>query len=486
MWTGPSLSWSSIFHWNVPPWDASYTVLVPNRSSLCLMASLIRDRTISPVELVEAHLRQIESRNPTLNAFVAVMADDARREARERESAVMRGDSLGLLHGVPVTVKDSFDVAGLSTQVGSRLRAGHRASRDAVAVARLRGEGAIILGKTNTPEFLASYETDNLVTGRTNHPLDPERTPGGSSGGEAAAIAAFCSAGGVGSDGGGSIRVPAHFCGIAGLKPTPGRISGSGHFPSLAYPGGLTTVAGPMARSAEDLRLLFAALAGYDQEDPFSVPVPLRPPELRDVRIGVWEQFYDVPVEPEIRSAVHKAAAMLEHLGMPVEPLAPRGIERAPNTWAFLFSRWPSAATRKLVEGRESELHPAFSESLSQPDVTGEDVLKALAARDCMRAALLRQMEAFPVLLMPVCGIFAFRHGERRWAVEGKEIGLFQAMMPAVVANVLGLPAVSVPIGISESGLPAGVQLIGRPYEDERLLELAVRLEKVITPLPVK
>ena len=171
---------------------------------------------------------------------------------------------MGLLGGVPVTVKDSFDVAGYPTQSGSRLRVGHRAAEDAAAVERLRGAGAILLGKTNTPELLASYETDNLVTGRTNNPWDPERTPGGSSGGEAAAIAAYCSPGGVASDGGGSIRVPAHFCGIAGLKPTPGRISTRGHYPSLGYPGGLTGVAGPMARTAEDLRLLFSALAGYD------------------------------------------------------------------------------------------------------------------------------------------------------------------------------------------------------------------------------
>jgi Asp-tRNA(Asn)/Glu-tRNA(Gln) amidotransferase A subunit family amidase len=282
----------------------------------------------------------------------------------------------------------------------------------------------------------------------------------------------------VGSDGGGSIRVPAHFCGIAGLKPTPGRIPSVGHFPSMGYPGGLTGVVGPMARSAQDLRLLFSVLAGYEPQDPFSSPVPLRQPVAANTRVGVWEQFYTVPVDPQIRAAVRRAAGVLEQLGLPVERFEPRGLERAPNVWAFLFSQWSASATRKLVEGREAEAHWTLLETLGGKEVTGEQVLVNLAARDRMRASLLRQMESVSVLLMPVCGIPAFRHRERKWLVDGKEIGLFQAMMPAVLANVLGLPAVTVPIAVSGEGLPIGVQLVGRPYEDELLLELAVRLEE--------
>ena len=251
---------------------------MPVTSSLCLMAGMVRDRAVSPVELVESHLAQIAAQNPRINAFVAVFDEAARAAAGDAEAAVMHGEPLGLLHGVPVTVKDSFDMAGLPTLCGSRFRTGHKAAQDATAVARLRAEGAIILGKTNTPEFLSTFESDNFITGRTNNPWNLDRTPGGSSGGEAAAIASFCSAGGIGSDGGGSIRIPAHFCGIAGLKPTPGRISGSGHFPLITNPGGMLSVVGPLARTAEDLRLLFAALAGYDSQDPFSAPVPLRPP----------------------------------------------------------------------------------------------------------------------------------------------------------------------------------------------------------------
>jgi Asp-tRNA(Asn)/Glu-tRNA(Gln) amidotransferase A subunit family amidase len=416
------------------------------------MVSMVRDGVVSPLELVDAHLRQIEKRNPSINAFVTVLAEAARDTAR----ALERGGARGLLHGVPVTVKDSFDMAGLATRVGSVERPVTPAPRDATVVARLRAAGAIVLGRTNTPEMLKRYDTDNAITGRTNNPWDVERTPGGSSGGEAAAIAAMCSAGGVASDGGGSIRMPAHFCGIAGLKPTPGRIPGTGHTPSLGYPAGLVTVVGPMARTAADLRLLFSVLSGYDGQDAFSVPAPLREPVSGVVRIGVWEQFYGVPVDPEIRAAVRMAAGLARDLGFPVDEFEPRGLERAPNLWNFFFNQW-------LDAGKE---------------LTAETALLNLAARAAMRAALLRQMEDVPAILLPAFGIAAFRHGESRWQVEGKEIGLFQAGMPAVIANVLGLPAVVIPMAISSAGVPIGVQLMGRPFEDELLLGIAIRLEQ--------
>jgi len=447
------------------------------------MARLVRDGDVSPTELVEAHLQQIAQRNSALNAFSMILAEEALAAARQRELARARGEPLGLLGGVPVTVKDSFDVAGQATQSGSLRRVGHRATQDAAAVARLRREGAIVLAKTNVPELLASYETDNFVTGRTNNPWDLERTPGGSSGGEAAALAAFCSPGGVATDGGGSIRVPAHFCGVAGLKPTPGRISTRGHYPSMGYPAGITGVAGPMARSAEDLRLLFAALVGYDPEDPFSTPAPLEEAAAADLRIGVWPQFYDVPVDPEIAQAVERAAALCGTLGWTAEAFEPRGLERAPNLWAVLFHQWPSVEVRKMVESGGAEFHWTLLESLGAGKLppappSAEQLLLTLAARDRMRAGLLRQMEQVDALLMPVTAIAAFRHRQRRWPVGGREIGLFQAMMPAVVANVLGLPAVTFPMAVSRQGLPLGVQLMGRPYEDERLLEAAVRLEE--------
>ena len=411
------------------------------RLSLTRMAAMVRKRELSPLELVEAHLSCIAEVNPSINAFTMVLEESARQEARDCKP----GDP-GLLRGVPVTVKDSFDIEGLPTVVGVPSRVGHHATRDAGAVAQLRKQGAIILGKTNTPEMLLSYETNNEVTGRTLHPGDPKLSPGGSSGGEGAAIASFCSPGGLASDGGGSLRLPAHLCGICGLKPTPGRIPATGHTPPLSYPQGLTTVAGVMARSANDVRLLFQALVAYEPQDPFSVPLGLTVPSMEGLRVGIWEQFYKVPVDSTIRAAVRRAGQRLGEMGLAVEDFAPAGLERAPNAWAALFEPWRGGA---------------------------EAIVTHLAARDFMRASLLRQMEKLAAIVMPVCNFTELKHGQTRFLVDGQEIGMFPAIMPLVLANVLGLPSVAVPFA------GTSVQLLGRPFEDELLLELAVRLQDI-------
>ncbi len=445
---------------------------MPNHLSLCTMAAMVRNREISPVELVDAHLRQIAEVNPRINAFVIVLEEEARAEARAAENAVMRGP----LHGVPVTVKDSFDMAGLPTLCGSRFRLGHVAERDATAVRRLRGAGAIILGKTNAPEFLNNYETDNFIKGRTNHPLDASRTAGGSSGGEAAAIAAFCSAGGIGSDGGGSIRIPASFCGIAGLKPTPGRVSAAGHFPQIAHPGGLLGVAGPMARTVKDVGLLFSVLAGHDIEDPFSAPVPLRIPNLDGLRVGMWPRMFGGRFQAGIQEALAQAAAALEQIGIPVDEFTPRGMEAAPELWFFFFERIYAPFTKALVEGREADAHWTGMElteralQMSAPSM--QDVVSNLGKRDAMRTSLFRQMEKFPVLLTPVCGGYAFAHRERPF-------DLLEMMQPVTVFNLLGMPAMVIPFGKSAEGMPIGIQLVARAYEEELLLEVAKRIGDV-------
>jgi Asp-tRNA(Asn)/Glu-tRNA(Gln) amidotransferase A subunit family amidase len=440
------------------------------------MAELIRARKISPVELIEAHLRRIETLQPKINAFVRILPDEALATAKAAESAVMRGEELGPLHGVPVTVKDSFDIAGLPTWCGSRLRLDHIAKKDATAVSRLRGAGAVILGKTNTPEFLNNYETDNYLVGRTNNPWDLTRTAGGSSGGESAAIAAYCSAGGIGSDGGGSIRIPAHFCGIAGLKPTPGRCSAVGHFPQIAHPGGMLGVGGPMARSAEDVRRLFTVLAGHDIEDPFSAPVPLRAPSLDGLRVGFWQQMFDTPTEPETMDTLNHAVAALQEIGIPVDEFQPAGLERAPDLWWFFFERVYAPFTRQLIEGRENDAHWTGTElvfrALQEPAPTVQDVVANLGTRDRLRTALFRKMERYPVLLTPVCATHAFPHRNRPY-------DLLKMMQPVTVFNLLGMPAVVIPFGMSKDGLPIGIQLAARAYDEELLLEVAVQMERV-------
>jgi amidase len=437
------------------------------------MASLARSGAMSSLELVEAHLARIDEVNPHYNAFTMVLADQARASARRAD----QGLKMGPLHGVPVTMKDSFDVAGLPTRLGSYFAPEVPAAEDCAVVARLRRAGAIILAKTNTPEFLASYETDNFLTGRSNNPWNVERTPGGSSGGEAAAIASGCSPGGVGSDGGGSIRVPAHFSGIAGLKPTPGRIPLIGHRPSEAATG--IAVAGPMARSVADLRLLFGVLAGYDDRDPLSAPVDLRAPSIEHARVGVFETFYDVPVQPGILHAVRAASAALASLGFEVGDFRPEGLERAPNLWSFFFSELPARASKERIAGREDEAHWTYTENLNRllerPPASGWQVIESLAARDRMRRSLVEQMKNVPFLLMPVSSIVAFPHRDR-------STNLFKAMMPVTTFNLLGFPALTVPFTLDEQGMPVGVQLVGRPWEDEALLELGVALEAARGP----
>src|SRR5271167_2511977 len=312
--------------------------------SAVAMAEHIRKKDVSPVELAAAHLAKIERLNPKLNAFAHVDAARVRRGAKAAESAVShrkaKGTILGPLHGVPISIKSSLEVAGLRCESGTRLRAGFVATHDAPLVARLKNAGAIVLGVTNSPELLMAWETDNLLHGRTNSPWDLERTPGGSSGGEAAAIAAGMSAGGVGSDGGGSIRVPAHFCGICGLKPTPGRIPATGHYPESSGPFALIGVVGPMARTVADLKVLFEAMEGPDSGDTCAAPVPLRWPnedEMRTLRVGYFEDDGRTPVTPEIRQAIRTAAEALRSAGFQVEPFQPEGLEEARQLWHKLF-----------------------------------------------------------------------------------------------------------------------------------------------------
>jgi amidase len=449
------------------------------------MARQIRGKKISPVELAEAHLAKIERLNPKLNAFVQVDADRVRREARAAESAVMSGKNFGPLHGVPVSIKSSIEVAGMRCEAGTRLRSGFVASQDAPLVVRLRNAGAIVLGVTNTPEFLMAWETDNLLCGRTNSPWDLDRTPGGSSGGEAAAIAAGMSAGGVGSDGGGSIRVPAHFSGICGLKPTPGRIPSTGHFPASGGPFSFIGVVGPMARTVADLHLLFKAMQGPDDGDACAAPVALRWPneeETRNLSIGYFEDDGRTAVNAEIRAAVRTAAEALRNAGFQVEPFRPEGLEEARHLWKKFFVTCAGILIRPMFHGRESDLSPILHEflewSAAEPELTGESLLDAWIRRDALRSEFLAQMQKYPILLCPPAAIPAFRHGERSWQIEGTTVHYLDAWSYSEWFNLLGSPAAVVPVSHSSEGLPIGVQIIGRPWEEERVLAVASIVEK--------
>jgi len=456
------------------------------------MAHRIQQKQISPLALAEAHLEKIERLNPLLNAFVHVDPERVRQQARAAEAALPSGQATGPLHGVPISIKSSIDVAGMKCEAGTRLRAGYIATQDAPLVDRLHRAGAVILGVTNSPEFLMAWETDNLLYGRTNSPWDLQRTPGGSSGGESAAIASGISAGGVGSDGGGSIRVPAHFSGICGLKPTPGRIPCTGHFPPSGGPFALLGVVGPMARTVADLKILFEVMQGPDDGDTCAAPVPLRwpqPDEIKHLRIGYFEDDGRTPVTPEIRKAVQAAADALRRAGFQVEPFRPQGLEEARQLWKKFFVKVAGMLLGPMFTGREQDISPILQQfldwSAAEPNLSGSDVIEVWTRRDTLRASVFEQMRRYPILLCPPAAIPAFRHRERKWTIDGKTVEYLDAWSYTEWFNLLGNPAAVVPVSQTSDGLPVGVQIVGRVWAEEEVLSVAEALESEIGPAAV-
>jgi amidase len=455
--------------------DASDLVL----QSAVRQLELLNTGAVSVSELAEAHVAQIERLNPQLNAIVDFNADNVRVRARMHDAWEGHRERRPLF-GLPVTVKSSIATRGLKCEIGSLLHKGEVPAHDALVVARLRAAGALILGTTNCPEFLMAYETDNLLYGRTNNPWDLARSPGGSSGGESAAIAVGMSAAGLGSDSGGSVRVPAHFTGICSLKPTPGRIPSRGHLPPCVGPFQILGAIGPMARTIEDVTLLFRILSGQDPTDPASPPVALREPgldELRSNRIGIFEDDDLVPVTPETRSAVQAAGAALREAGFRVEPFRPTTLELLRQVWFKFFVHCGAMFYAPEIRGREQELSPIFNEFLgiaaSVPPLTTAELLNAWADLDLLRAKTLEEMRKFPVLLCPVASVPAFRHGERHWDIGGRTVEYLDAWRHTQWFNALAAPAAVVPVGASPEGLPIGVQIVARPFEDETALGIA-------------
>src|SRR5271165_3824981 len=382
---------------------------------------LLRTRKISALELAEEYIRQIERLNGQINALVDFDPERVRKQARASDNSA---NPKGPLAGLPVTVKSSISTAGYRCEIGSLVNRGSIPAKDATVVARLRQAGAILLGTSNCPEFLMAYVTENMLYGRTNNPWNLDYTPGGSSGGESAAIAAGMSAGGLGSDSGGSVRVPAHFTGICSLKPTPGRIPGEGHLPPCIGPFASLGAIGPMARTIGDVTLLFRALSGHDPIDPISPPVPLRTPSLEEIKcfpIGYFEDDGLVPVTPETRRAVQDAVQALRNQGFDVRPFRPRGLEQARKLWETFFVRCGAMFEEPLVRGHDEKLSPVFRDFLARAHavapLTAEELLNAWAEADMIRGKLLAQMQEFPLLLCPVCAVPAFRHEERSWTI---------------------------------------------------------------------
>ncbi|MEZ5289995.1 MAG: amidase family protein [Vicinamibacterales bacterium] len=445
------------------------------------LARLVAAGEISALELVDLHLARIAEVDGALGAFVDVAADAAREEARRQDEGAARGEARGPLGGVPVTVKSAIEVAGLRCETGSPARAGVTATGDAVVVQRLRAAGAIVLGTTNVAEMLMGYETVNPLHGRTSHPLDLSRTPGGSSGGESAAIAAGCSAAGIGSDGGGSIRVPAHFTGLCGLKPTPGRIPATGHQPPCLGPFALIGVVGPIARTIGDLQLLDSVLAGWDAGDPLGATGQAMP--FAAEATAWWcDSHPEAPTTPETRRAIAAAVDGLAAAGWATQARVPAGLDDAVTLWNVVFGD----VGELLLAGAYGEgvrglpipgaLH---LERGPRRSLTALELATTLIARDELRASVSRQLGG-RLLLSPVSIGPAFRHDERVWVVNGREVGYLEATRYTQWGNLLGLPAAVVPAGRSAEGLPIGVQVAGAPFMDAHVLACAAVIERHI------
>jgi aspartyl-tRNA(Asn)/glutamyl-tRNA(Gln) amidotransferase subunit A len=444
------------------------------------LAALIRTKQLSSREVVQAHLDRVAAVNPKINAVVTLMAEQALTSADAADSAVSGGAPLGPLHGVPFSIKDSLDTAGTLTQRGSKLFAGLIPDKDATAVARFKAAGGIPLMKTNLPEFSTWTESDNRVTGRTNNPWNLERTPGGSSGGESAALAAGMSPIGIGSDVMISVRGPAAFTGVAALKATHGRIPYTGHYPRVTSHWWHV---GPMARTIRDVALGYSILRGPDGIDGYAI----HPRDAQadggglagqPVRVGWVSDAAFAPVDPEITAAVAAAAAQLADLGCAVEEVTLPFLGDPFGTLATLVYGELAPSIKALVSGRESELHAVGAGIIATPDPSFADFAAAHAKVEALRSAFAGFFQKYDVLLTPVTPMTATPHGAKELVVNGVKASWTHVMAATSPFNMTGLPALSVPYALSSEKLPIGIQLVGKWLDEATILRLGAMLER--------
>jgi amidase len=447
--------------------------------STAAMAAAIRRKEISAHELARASLGRIEEVNSRLNAVVQLCAEGALEEARQADRALAQGEAIGPLHGVPFTLKDAIETKGVICTGGTEGRSHYVPSQDAVVVKRLREAGAILLGKTNCPELGWAWEADNLLYGRTNNPYDLNLSPGGSSGGESAIIAAGGSPLGLGSDAGGSVRYPAHCTGIASIKPTSGRVPRTGHFPG---PGGVLDALwqiGPLARYVEDLALVLPVISGVDGQDTAIVPMELgdlRAVDLRRLRIAFHTDNGIVAPSAEVGAVVKNAAEALAEAGIPVEEVRPMGIEQTYEIYLGLFSADGGAGIESLLkEAGTHRVHPLMQRVLELQHQGAKSVaeLGALVGRwDAFRREMLSFMSKYDALLCPVCSFAGMAHGSTY-----DRLSCFSYTM---AFNLTGWPAAVVRGGATQKGLPIGVQIVARPWREDVALAIAQVLQQAL------
>jgi aspartyl-tRNA(Asn)/glutamyl-tRNA(Gln) amidotransferase subunit A len=447
------------------------------------LAELIRTKELSPVEVMQAHLDRIEAADRDINAIVTV-ADGALEAAKRAEDAVLAGEHLGPLHGVPFTVKDSIDTAGVLTQRGSPIFRGRLPDEDATSVARMKKAGGILLAKTNLPEFSYWIESDNLLSGRSNNPWDLERTPGGSSGGESAAIAAGMSPLGLGTDLAISVRGPAAQTGITSMKATHGRVPMTGIWPRA--PRRFWHV-GPMARSVRDIALAFSQLAGPDGKDAFSSSTTLfdagisRQP-FRQLRVGWMVGPGFGPVDPEVVATVKAAAEALMDIGVSVEHVGIPALERdfALDVFNRLHVMEMKPAFEHATAGRrDDELYKMAKTMLSLPDTSMKDYIDAEQAAERLRDGYADYFSHYDALITHVLPIPAHKHGVEEFVIDGQTVDATYLQGATVPLNVTGLPGISMRFGTSSDGLPINVQVVGAWQAESTILHVASLLESI-------
>lgn len=447
-------------------------VIFESASSL---ARRLRAQEVGARELAEACLRRIEAVNPKLNAVVQLRAEGALDEADAADRALARGDAVGPLHGVPVTIKDSFDTAGVVSTWGTPGRASFVPERDATAVARLRAAGAILLGKTNTPELTLSFHTKNRVYGETHNPYALDRTPGGSSGGAAAILAAGGAALDLGTDTGGSIRLPAHYCGVAGLRPTSGRVSRAGHAVGPEGPIEALTTVGPLARRVEDLALALPIICGPDPADPAIAPAPLR--DAAEVDLGALRVAFHVDnglhtPTTEVAEAVRSTVKLLAGAGARVEESVPPGIEETMTLFGSLLGYW-APWTRRILERAGTPLDQVTIANAREPAAFPPERQVELFERwHRFRVRMLEWLDDYDLLVCPPNAAPAPPPAE--FPPAGT------AFSYTMTYNLTGWPGAVVRAGTDPDGLPVGVQLVARPWREDVALAAAARVESAL------
>jgi amidase len=450
------------------------------------LAAMLRARDVSSVEMVDSFIERIESVNRGLNAVVTLVEDRAAREAEESDRRLSGKGEIRPLEGLPITIKDSIITEGVRSTWGMKHFEHHVAKHDAPTVARLRAAGAIIIGKTNTPEMTMDYDCDNPVFGQTNNPWNHERVPGGSSGGEAAALAVGMSPLGMGSDLRGSIRVPSHFCGIVGLKPTWGTIPGSGHMaPSIAEPPPIAHMGtiGPMARYVDDLTLAYNIVKGAHPSAPYTVPSPDVHPEkidLKKVRCAIFTEACDVPVSSDIRAAIERAGRELQKMGMVVEAVKPPIEDGERLWWEYQGADGNQLVIEALGEGLKLSRDRLRSFMVAGEGKSAAEFFKIAIRRDAWRVQLAEFMERYPIILAPTFCVTAFKHGAAEVEIDGKKFPYIVASWPVGWVNCAGLPGAVVPCGKDREGLPIGLQIVGRAFGEETVLAVAKAAESAL------